>query len=259
MLQFSNLTIGRAVANQSEAMEADTISKNGRSLKSHTSRRNFLTIMLGIFFTIAIFFVPVTSAFAQDKIYYFQSIPTEESNEIKECPQNLIDNYDSPGKWYSFSNATEGKLVFYRRENANALYKTVEGQIINGKKEGDWKFTITICSPCTDMTLVCKYVNNIKNGKYSRYREKFLYEEGIYVNDKLDGKITSYIEPMLQGSTYGYGFAYSESFYANGIIQKSIKYDSNGKKIKEDFYDNGKQRTWIEYNKDGSIKNKGVY
>ena len=31
-----------AVANNSEAMEADTISKNGRSLKSQTSRVNII-------------------------------------------------------------------------------------------------------------------------------------------------------------------------------------------------------------------------
>jgi len=40
MLQNSNLTIGTAVANQSVAMEADTISKNGRSLKSQMSKNN---------------------------------------------------------------------------------------------------------------------------------------------------------------------------------------------------------------------------
>ena len=38
MLQLSNLTIETAVANQSEAMEAETISKNGRSSKSLMSR-----------------------------------------------------------------------------------------------------------------------------------------------------------------------------------------------------------------------------
>ena len=42
MLQLSNLTIKAAVANQGGAMEADTILKNGRSLKSQMSRRNFL-------------------------------------------------------------------------------------------------------------------------------------------------------------------------------------------------------------------------
>jgi len=34
MLQFNDLTIETAVANQGGAMEADTISKNGRSSKS---------------------------------------------------------------------------------------------------------------------------------------------------------------------------------------------------------------------------------
>jgi len=40
MLQLSSLTNETAVANQSGAMEADTISKNGRSLKSQMSRGN---------------------------------------------------------------------------------------------------------------------------------------------------------------------------------------------------------------------------
>ena len=39
MLQFCK-TKEVAVANQSGAMEADTISNNGASLKSHTSREN---------------------------------------------------------------------------------------------------------------------------------------------------------------------------------------------------------------------------
>ena len=44
MLQFSNLTIEAAVVNHNEAMEADTISKNGRSLKSQMSRGNLIEI-----------------------------------------------------------------------------------------------------------------------------------------------------------------------------------------------------------------------
>jgi len=41
MVQNCHLTIRTAVANQSGAMEADTISKNGRISKSHTSRRKY--------------------------------------------------------------------------------------------------------------------------------------------------------------------------------------------------------------------------
>ena len=45
MLQFSDLTIEIVVANQSEAMEANTISKNGQSSKSPTSSGNFLLVV----------------------------------------------------------------------------------------------------------------------------------------------------------------------------------------------------------------------
>ena len=45
MFKFRELTIETAVANQSGAMEADTISKNGASSKSHTSRRNNILVI----------------------------------------------------------------------------------------------------------------------------------------------------------------------------------------------------------------------
>ena len=51
MLQFSDLTIEKAVANQSEAMEADTISKNGCSSKNITNK---------IFFSLMSVMVPST-------------------------------------------------------------------------------------------------------------------------------------------------------------------------------------------------------
>jgi len=47
------ITIGIAVANQSEAMEADTISKNGRSLKSHTSKANTMKKIIVILLLLA--------------------------------------------------------------------------------------------------------------------------------------------------------------------------------------------------------------
>jgi len=62
MLQNSNLTIGTAVANQSGAMEADTISKNGRSLKSQMSRINLFSLA----FFVCFFFFATFSIYAQD-------------------------------------------------------------------------------------------------------------------------------------------------------------------------------------------------
>ena len=49
MVQLSASTI-KAVANHSEAMEADTILKNGRSLKSQTSKRNLAIFVCLLFF-----------------------------------------------------------------------------------------------------------------------------------------------------------------------------------------------------------------
>ena len=66
MLQFSDLTREEVVANQCEVMEADTISKNGRSSKSLTSRGNFIrkTCFAFVLMT-ALFAVTTTDVFAQ--------------------------------------------------------------------------------------------------------------------------------------------------------------------------------------------------
>ena len=56
MLHNSNLKIETAVANQSGAMEADTISKNGRSLKSQMSRGFFFKYLVIAAFGVAVTF-----------------------------------------------------------------------------------------------------------------------------------------------------------------------------------------------------------
>ena len=54
MLQSSNLTIETAVANQSEAMEADTITKNGGSSKSQMSRYRKQRKIISVIFPILV-------------------------------------------------------------------------------------------------------------------------------------------------------------------------------------------------------------
>jgi len=76
MLHKSNFSIGAAVANQSGAMEADTISKNGRSSKSHTSR--------GIFLKLIVFFIAVcASVEAWGQVYRFEVETTLKSIPVK--------------------------------------------------------------------------------------------------------------------------------------------------------------------------------
>ena len=72
---MSRLTVKTAIANQSEAMEADTISKNGQSLKSQTSKGNFLRIALTI---TAVFFTFVSFAQVLD----YEKAPKENEQVI---------------------------------------------------------------------------------------------------------------------------------------------------------------------------------
>ena len=69
MLHTSNLTIGAAVANRCEAMEADTISKNGRSLKSQMSRRQFLCCFVIVVFAVLAAFTSCDSKDVFDGVY----------------------------------------------------------------------------------------------------------------------------------------------------------------------------------------------
>ena len=67
MEKFSNLAIETAVANSSGAMETDTISKNGRSSKSLTSRGNFLTTWTkGVIITILFVLIPFSYGISND-------------------------------------------------------------------------------------------------------------------------------------------------------------------------------------------------
>ena len=94
LIQLCYLTIGAATANQCGAMEADTISKNGRSSKSHTSRRSFLRIALTI---TAIFFA--FGSFAQH--------PEEYRNNPKENERVIgVVTISMPGADYNSIYAT---------------------------------------------------------------------------------------------------------------------------------------------------------
>jgi len=85
--------IKEAVANQSGAMEADTISKNGRSSKSQKSRES---IMKRIFLFFVVFCVSVASTFAQDVIRLKNGIEIEAL--VQETGEDDIKfkKYDNP-------------------------------------------------------------------------------------------------------------------------------------------------------------------
>ena len=124
MLQLDNL-IGTVVANQGGAMEADTISKNGRSLKSRMSKRSIFIIAC---FTVILPSYSVSMKFAESSLAPFQHYGyiIDESGQkidglielnawgkiwmnqskIGFCPQSEIDKAKAAGKtkikskWY---------------------------------------------------------------------------------------------------------------------------------------------------------------
>jgi hypothetical protein len=109
MLQFSNLTIGTAVVNQSGAMEADTISKNGRSLKNHTSKGNFLIMLLSIFF-IGFVFSGCKKADEETPTFDASSFEGVWNSEIGSNDRKFTFNNNS---WifYSVANVDENQII----------------------------------------------------------------------------------------------------------------------------------------------------
>ena len=91
MAQFSK-SIGVAVANRSGAME-DTISKNGRSLKSHTSRR-VLVVLVSLIFVFSYF------AYAQE---------TKPSIAVIDLKYDLED--PSKFEWAKYDYTNTGYLI----------------------------------------------------------------------------------------------------------------------------------------------------
>jgi|GEM_PF-7061660 len=100
MLHKSNFSIEAAVANCSGAMEADTISKNGRSSKSHMSRNNFLKLI--------VFFIAVcTSAGAWGQTFKFTGTEMEYEASCK----MEIDLVQSKIKWYDGCNGEDNFTI----------------------------------------------------------------------------------------------------------------------------------------------------
>ena len=92
MLQFSNLTIETAVANQSGAMEADTILTNGRSSKSQTSRGNIIINMMIRRFILLLLVAVLTASYtlAQDKIIFGPRVGVNYTNKSINTSINAV-------------------------------------------------------------------------------------------------------------------------------------------------------------------------
>jgi hypothetical protein len=106
-----------AAADDSRAMEADTISKHGRSSKSHTSRKNFLA-MKG---------VNLLFMFSVCAIFFSCSSPERDGKKAAKAFCDCIEKYDYRNNSDEYGNCIKKAREMY--EKAEKKYGTNEQKI----------------------------------------------------------------------------------------------------------------------------------
>ncbi|MEI7597473.1 MAG: hypothetical protein WCK02_17125 [Bacteroidota bacterium] len=169
---------------------------------------------------------------------------------------NLCSSYD-PIKdsifWdiYKINNPKDG----YYTEKWDSLLLKMEGNIINGKREGEWKFQkrgFYWERSCISIYLV-SYQNNIKNGSFKSLtingKDTSNIFSGLYANDKRSGKFTSVYYRNIT----------DESNYKNGFLDgKFISYFRDGKiRSISNYKEGNRYGEWLSYDK--KYKTDSIY
>ena len=131
MLYKSFFLVEAAVANQSGAMEAETISKNGRSSKSHTSRGVFLGILCFALITMMSCGGDKTMTLTVEEVtlYVIKDVmPIKELKMIDERGKEII--FSNAGNWFEKTTA----------QTKNIPKGT--SMILSGDKEGNANWSI---------------------------------------------------------------------------------------------------------------------
>jgi len=200
MLQFSDLTNEAAVANQGEAMEADTISKNWRSSKSQISRQN---IMQMIFLFFPIFCVSMASIYAQDVITLKNGMKievvvqeTSEDNVKFKKYDNIGSTVYSLNKWeistIMYANGSKEEVNVSVPESPNESLspfasskkvRMLEMEKDNYKKKmrSDFENRMNICG-FTKRIVVFDYLNSLKDNIKKLHADKDWCTVGIWLN-----------------------------------------------------------------------------
>ena len=211
MSNKSYFSVEVAVVNQSGAMEADTISKNGRSLKSQMSRRNFLN-----YFVIAA--LAVAAAFTSCG-------GSGGSSSSKGLNGTYVGNVRGTKVSYNFSgNKIKGEAEG-QDEKIEGIYELVEeykeddfsrGKLIitdrNGKNETEYQLEGRIFS--------FNGQSYIKNGKSSKIPDGNYYinnnDREYYVFSGNNLKIVN--GSSIQEATYEFVVGYENKGISKGYI-----------------------------------------
>jgi len=127
----------QAVANQGGAMEAETISKNGRSSKSQMSRRNFLIKSTGAIACLGLTSWIVPNNYSKEK---FLSILDEYDLTFSDCAayhciyKSGHPDRNGESRWGIVFGAKNGKLVFLETNNFIVYQNKREGRLKDNEK-----------------------------------------------------------------------------------------------------------------------------
>lgn len=141
------------------------------------------------------------------------------------------------------------------KSNAEGKIKE-EGVLKNGKRNGTWviyqdrrNLPIKVSNFVNDaysgthieysntgqIELICRYKNNVLNGKYTRLKNTRILEQGIYVNGEIDGLYQKFYpnkESVQQEINYQMGKLHGASNYYNEEGQLMMSYEyKDGEKI----------------------------
>lgn len=117
---------------------------------------------------------------------------------------------------------TEGSDVRTVIKTDSLGNKLIEGNIINGKKNGSW-ITYTASGQIADIT---NYIDDVKQGPYLKLSGQTVAEQGSYKNDKYHGIRIKYLYGHIDEKIDfkdGIRNGWARKFYSNGNVQREME------------------------------------
>ena len=132
----------------------------------------------------------------------------------------------------------------------------IQGNIINGKKNGYWMTYY----PNGQIESIVNYIDNKKEGPYIKFSdENRIGEQGNYVNDLLEGKFIKYHYGYKDEEidlVHGMKNGWAKKYYSNGQLQYEMQMKNDVRMDSTHFYNESNQLSLKKFLK--TVKNKAV-
>ncbi len=156
-------------------------------------------------------------------------------------------------------------LISYDGSNVKTVTKNdslgqlkIQGNIINGKKNGYWMTYY----PNGQIESIVNYIDNKKEGPYIKFSdENRIGEQGNYVNDLLEGKFIKYHYGYKDEEidlVHGMKNGWAKKYYSNGQLQYEMQMKNDVQDGLYHFYNESNQLVIEEIFKDGKKQSGGI-